>query len=433
MQKRIVAVCLSLLMAFCMSQAAYAASDIGIKLVGQKEDLVHTPVVVDDLAVFPLKEILAFLDPSGTETVVWDETPPYSIVSFQGECFKITQGLTEVQEYELDEYGACVNATGKLYQLESPATYLDDYKLGIFVPLSFISDIVANSKYGKKFQTHYTEDGNLEFSLLTRDGTDIEQIANPVTLAMQINNPWLLTEDDGQLFDGSDHSVSPIVKNGSTLLPIGPIIEQLGGSVSWNNKERKVTIKLNKNTIELWIDSKSANVNGLEKTLDVPPTVIKGRTMLPVRFVTENLRAKVAWDGEMQMVLIYNGGAESKESDWLVYGYKLALLDGYQKQEDNRQNLADAVEDIRKEHDKIQYNDSNPLDYSGKLVHVGDTVGLGTFSGTVKKISGAKILVYWNHASFIVEKGKEQETAKIFGIEWLTNQWMEAKYVTIES
>ncbi|WP_054403484.1 stalk domain-containing protein [Paenibacillus solani] len=318
------------------------------------------------------------------------------------------------------------------FTTESPATYLDDYRLGIFVPLSFINDLVANSKYGKKFQTHYTEDRNLEFSLLTGDGTEVEQIANPVTLAMQINNPWLLTEDDGQFFDDSDHSVTPIVKKGSTLLPIAPIIEELGGSVGWNSKERKVTIKLNKNVIELRIDSKSANVNGVKKTLDVPPTVIKGRTMLPVRFVTENLGAKVAWDGEMQMVLIYNGGAEAKESDWLVYGYKLALLDGYQKQEDNRQNLANAVEDIQKEHDKIQYNDSDPLDYSGKLVHVSDTVGLGTFSGTVKKISGAKILVYWNHASFIVEKGKEQETAKIFGIEWLTNQWMEAKYVTIE-
>lgn len=234
------------------------------------------------------------------------------------------------------------------------------------------------------------------------------------------------------MFDDSDHSVTPIVKNGSTLLPIAPIIEQLGGSVSWNNKERKVTITLNKNTVELWIDSKSTNVNGVKKTLTVPPTVIKGRTMLPVRFITENLGARVAWDGEMQMVLIYNGGAEAKESDWLVYGYKLALLDGFQKQEDNRQTLADAVENIQKEHEKIQYSDSDPLDYQGNLIHIGDTVGKGTFSGIVKEVRGAKVLVYWNRASFLVEKGKEEETALLFGIDWLNNQWMKAKTVTIE-
>ncbi|WP_432776064.1 copper amine oxidase N-terminal domain-containing protein [Brevibacillus gelatini] len=431
MRKTILSLIFIITLSLTMNQSAFAA-EIAIKLVGQNEGWIHAPIERNGVEIFPIGQILNFLDISGTETVYYNESPAYSFVTFQGQCFKITHGKPEVQEYELDESGSCLVQTGDSYRMEVEAGYLDSYNLGIFVPLSFISDILQNPKFGNKFTTHYNPKGHtLEFTMVNNNGSGKIEAVNPVTLAMKINSPWLLTKDDGNLFDENDHSVTPIIRNSSTLLPIAPIIKQMGGTVHWNGTERKVTITLNQNSIDLWIDSKSALVNGVIKKLEVPPTIIKGKTMLPVRFVTENLGAKLLWDGNSQMILIYYGGAEPQQMDLLEYNYKISMLDAFQKQEDNRQTLADVVEQNKKKHEQVQYNNTDPLDYYGKWIHIGDRVALGTFSGYVKDIRGTKVLVYWDTASFLVDPGKEREMSKIYGITWLADQWMDAKAVVL--
>jgi hypothetical protein len=105
----------------------------------------------------------------------------------------------------------------------------------------------------------------------------------------------------------------PIIKNGRTLVPIGAIIEALGRTVSWDPNEKKVTVILGSTTIELWIGKNTTRVNGITKPIDstnskVVPEIINGRTMLPLRFVTENLGCTVQWDGSTQTITIIYGG-----------------------------------------------------------------------------------------------------------------------------
>jgi hypothetical protein len=101
----------------------------------------------------------------------------------------------------------------------------------------------------------------------------------------------------------------PVIVEGRTLVPIRPIIEKFGGSVAWEGIERKVTIILGNKTIEMWIDKPQARVNGVITLIDpnnskVTPKIINGRTMLPVRFVSEQLGAKVDWDGTLKKITI---------------------------------------------------------------------------------------------------------------------------------
>jgi len=60
----------------------------------------------------------------------------------------------------------------------------------------------------------------------------------------------------------------PIIKNGRTLVPIRAIVEEIGGSIYWDGSERKVTIVLNDTTIELWIGNPQAKINGITKWID---------------------------------------------------------------------------------------------------------------------------------------------------------------------
>jgi len=105
----------------------------------------------------------------------------------------------------------------------------------------------------------------------------------------------------------------PVIINNRTLLPIRAVIEAIGGIVQWDDSKRKVTIILDNNTIELWIGKNTARVNGVNKPIDsantkVVPMIINGRTMLPLRFIAENLGCDVVWNGTTKTIIIRYGG-----------------------------------------------------------------------------------------------------------------------------
>jgi hypothetical protein len=99
--------------------------------------------------------------------------------------------------------------------------------------------------------------------------------------------------------------VAPMISNGSTLVPFRAISESLQAKVTWNEEERSVTVVRNTVTVKLLIDSKIAYVNGVEKTLEVPATIVEGSTVVPARFISEALNAIVNWDAESKSVVIY--------------------------------------------------------------------------------------------------------------------------------
>ncbi|CAH1202183.1 hypothetical protein PAECIP111891_02024 [Paenibacillus allorhizoplanae] len=99
--------------------------------------------------------------------------------------------------------------------------------------------------------------------------------------------------------------VAPFIREGNTLVPFRAISEALKATVTWNEEERSVTVTRDGITVKLFIDSKIATVNGNEVTLEVPAAIENGSTVVPVRFVSEALKAAVKWESETQSVVIY--------------------------------------------------------------------------------------------------------------------------------
>ena len=100
---------------------------------------------------------------------------------------------------------------------------------------------------------------------------------------------------------------------GSTYMPIREVAEALFASVGWDAKEQKVTLTQKTpdgktKIIELWISKKMAKIDGKEINIDsqgkLYPTIVQGKTMLPLRFVGEALGAKVEWDGKTKMITL---------------------------------------------------------------------------------------------------------------------------------
>ncbi len=67
--------------------------------------------------------------------------------------------------------------------------------------------------------------------------------------------------------------VPPFIENNRTMVPFRFIGEELGAEIKWNPEERKVEYILDENVIELWIGKNTAKVNGEDVMLDEDPSI----------------------------------------------------------------------------------------------------------------------------------------------------------------
>ena len=87
-----------------------------------------------------------------------------------------------------------------------------------------------------------------------------------------------------------------VMRDGKVLVPMRKVFEMLGAQVTWNQATKTIGAARGDRNVVLAIGAKQARVNGTERTLDVPPRVEKGATLVPLRFVSEGLGAQVAYD-----------------------------------------------------------------------------------------------------------------------------------------
>ncbi len=97
---------------------------------------------------------------------------------------------------------------------------------------------------------------------------------------------------------------TPIIKEGRTLVPMRAIFEAFGADIYWDDATKTVTSNFNGITVTLKIGSNVMKVNDKEITLDVPAEILNGRTIVPVRAISEAFECNVDWDDATKTVLI---------------------------------------------------------------------------------------------------------------------------------
>ncbi len=103
--------------------------------------------------------------------------------------------------------------------------------------------------------------------------------------------------------------VPPMIENGRTLVPMRVIFEALGAEVFWDGPTQTVSAFKGDTGIAIQIGNPYANVNNSAIALDVPPKIVNGRTLVPLRFVSEALGCSVNWNGTTRTVSISTGAA----------------------------------------------------------------------------------------------------------------------------
>ena len=233
----------------------------------------------------------AFFRCSGLTSV----TIPNSVTSIDNRAFEYCSGLTSVT------IPSSVTSVGNLAFAYCPrltaAYFLGNAPTG--ATLSFDNCAVGFTVHYVSGTTGWTNPWYTYPATAVRNTTKKQ-----IVLVLHIGKSAFTINGSSKTLDSS-----PVIKNGRTLVPIRAIIEALAGTVGWDATTKKATVTLGKKTIALWIGKSAATVNGVSTPIDstnakVVPEIINSRTMLPLRFVTENLGATVGWDQNTQTITI---------------------------------------------------------------------------------------------------------------------------------
>lgn len=101
-----------------------------------------------------------------------------------------------------------------------------------------------------------------------------------------------------------DFDVNPRVDDGIPMTPFRHLIEKAGGTVDWANLTKTVTAKTEGKDILLQIGDKTAKINSLSVTLETAPYIDRGRTIVPLSFMSDALNVSIEFDKETGHVLI---------------------------------------------------------------------------------------------------------------------------------
>lgn len=106
------------------------------------------------------------------------------------------------------------------------------------------------------------------------------------------------------------------VVSGRTLVPLRFISEAFGCEVNWDGTTRTATVTLENQTIEVPIGQSYVVINGEKADVEVPGQIINGSTFVPLRFIGENLGAKVDYDAATKGISILMNTYKNKTQNF---------------------------------------------------------------------------------------------------------------------
>jgi len=131
--------------------------------------------------------------------------------------------------------------------------------------------------------TFYTDHFSL-YTVLQKNGI--------VILNLTIGNT--ITKLNGEV---KTIDVPPSLINNRTFVPLRFIGEALGASFDWDDKTKTVTFQSGAKKLALTVGQ---TIPGM----DTPPTIVSGRTMVPLRYISETFGAHVMWFPASQSVSV---------------------------------------------------------------------------------------------------------------------------------
>lgn len=116
-----------------------------------------------------------------------------------------------------------------------------------------------------------------------------------------------LTSGKKVYYNGSKiaFDVPPAVINGRLMIPARAVFEKMGCIIIWNDASKALEVTRNGKQVIITINSTVMMVDGKAVKLDVAPTIIDGRTLVPLRAISTALGAHIVYGATNEMAVVY--------------------------------------------------------------------------------------------------------------------------------
>ncbi|WP_339322557.1 stalk domain-containing protein [Paenibacillus sp. FSL W8-0194] len=98
--------------------------------------------------------------------------------------------------------------------------------------------------------------------------------------------------------------VAPVMKGASTYIPIKYVLDTFGGRAVWDAANQRITVTRGGKVMDLTVGDTDFILNGKRKGANVAPYISNGRTLVPLRLVSEQLGLNVKWEQKTKTVTI---------------------------------------------------------------------------------------------------------------------------------
>lgn len=98
--------------------------------------------------------------------------------------------------------------------------------------------------------------------------------------------------------------IPPQIINGRTMVPIRAIFEAMGATVNWDDSTKTAICTKDNTVVKMTLNSTTEYINDVPNTMDVAPIIMSGRILAPARYVAEAFGYNVGWDDMTKTVLI---------------------------------------------------------------------------------------------------------------------------------
>lgn len=135
---------------------------------------------------------------------------------------------------------------------------------------------------------------------------DQEPVKDSKVIKLTVGSPEVSVDGEPYILDELDENVTPYINAdaGRALVPVRFISETMGAKVDWDPETRQAIITDERKQIILTIDSNEVLINGEKQTIDCAATIQSNRTYVPLRFVSEALEARVEYNDETREITI---------------------------------------------------------------------------------------------------------------------------------
>lgn len=188
-------------------------------------------------------------------------------------------------------------------------------------PITFIT-VLAPNLDDKKTGSDIAKSIVIQKDLTRDSSVSFKTDSGWVSVELPPDNSWKITRNNKQLqgikvkLNSSYLSFNqpPVNVNGRILVPFRSVFEALGVNIDWDPQTQTVTGTREDKTISIKPDDTTAYIGGKPVKLDVPAKNINGKTMVPLRFISESFDATVSWFNDNQLVEIFAKIPESANS-----------------------------------------------------------------------------------------------------------------------